>query len=70
VHCYYTTGFLITLRRAPSPALEALRQSGSVHPQLDSDPIQTLHPVISSLCTQFTALVLRLDERLDTLEQQ
>lgn len=23
VHCYYTTGFLITLRRAPSPALEA-----------------------------------------------
>ena len=33
VHCYYTTGFLITLRRAPSPALTALRQAGSVHPQ-------------------------------------
>jgi magnesium transporter len=70
VHCYYTTGFLITLRRVPSLALDALRQAGSVHPQLDSDPIQTLHPVISSLCTQFSALVLRLDERLDTLEQQ
>jgi magnesium transporter len=32
VHCYYTTGFLITLRRAPSPGLEALRQVGSVQP--------------------------------------
>ena len=28
VHCYYTTGFLITLRRAPSRALDALRQAG------------------------------------------
>ena len=27
VHCYYTTGFLVTLRRAPSPALDALRQA-------------------------------------------
>jgi magnesium transporter len=70
VHCYYATGFLITLRRVPSPALDALRQAGSVHPHLGSDPIQALHPAISSLYTQFTALVLRLDERLDTLEQQ
>jgi magnesium transporter len=70
VHCYYTTGFLITLRRARSPALDALRQAGSVHPQLGSDPIQALHPVISSLYTEFSALVLELDERLDTLEQR
>ncbi len=68
VHCYYTTGFLITLRRAASPALDALRRD-SVHPQLVSDPIRALHPVISSLYTQFSALVLGLDERLDTLEQ-
>jgi magnesium transporter len=33
VHCYYTTGFLITLRRVASPALDALRQAGSVQPQ-------------------------------------
>jgi len=70
VHCYYTTGFLITLRRAPSPALEALRQAGSVHPQRESDPIRALHPVISSLYTQFSTLVLELDQRLDTLEQR
>jgi magnesium transporter len=70
VHCYYTTGFLITLRRAASPALEALRQSGSVRPQRESDPIRALHPVISSLYTQFSALVLQLDQRLDELEQQ
>jgi magnesium transporter len=69
VHCYYTTGFLITLRRAPSPALDALRRAGSVHPQPGSDPIRALHPVISSLYTQFSALVLGLDERLDALEQ-
>ena len=70
VHCYYTTGFLITLRRAPSPALDALRQAGSVQPQLESDPIRALHPLISSLYTQFSALALELDERLDALEQR
>src|SRR5580693_2087522 len=70
VHCYYTTGFLITLRRVPSPALAALRQAGSVHPQPEGDPIRTLHPVISSLYTQFSALYLRLDQRLDELEQR
>ena len=70
VHCYYTTGFLITLRRAPSPALDALRQAGSVRPQLGSDPIRVLYPLISSLYTQFSALSRRLDERLDELEQR
>ena len=78
VHCYYaachpgwhTTGFLITIRRAPSPALAALRQAGTARPQPGSDPIRALHPVISSLCTQYAALALDQDERLDTLEQQ
>jgi magnesium transporter len=70
VHCYYTTGFLVTLRRAPSPALDALREAGSVQPQLESDPIRALHPLISSLYTQFSALALELDERLDALEQR
>ena len=70
VHCYYTTGFLVTLRRAPSPALDALRQAGSVQPQLGSDPIRALHPLISSLYTQFSALALEMDERLDVLEQR
>jgi magnesium transporter len=70
VHCYYTTGFLITLRRAPSPALDALHQAGTVQPELESDPIRTLHPLISSLYTQFSALTLKLDKRLDTLEQR
>ena len=70
VHCYYTTGFLITLRRVPSTALDAVRQAGSVQPQLGSDPIRALHPLISSLYTQFSALALELDERLDALEQR
>jgi magnesium transporter len=70
VHCYYTTGFLITLRRAPSPALDTLRQAGTVQPMLGSDPIRALHPLISSLYTQLSALALRLDQRLDELEQQ
>jgi magnesium transporter len=70
VHCYYTTGFLITLRRTPSPALDALRQAGSVQPQLGSDPIRALHPLISSLYIQFSALALELDQRLDALEQR
>ena len=44
VHCYCSTGFLITLRRAPSPALDAVRRAGSVQPHPESDPIRTLHP--------------------------
>jgi len=70
VHCYYTTGFLITLRRAASPALDALRRASPAHPPPGSDPIRALHPVISSLYTQFSALALSLDQRLDTLEQR
>ena len=70
VHCYYTTGFLITLRRGATSALDAARQAGSVRPQLGSDPIRALHPLISSLHTQFSALALQLDERLDALEQR
>jgi magnesium transporter len=70
VHCYYTTGFLITVRRAPSPALDALRQARSVPPHLGSDPIRALHPVISSLYAQFSELVLELAQRLDALEQR
>ena len=70
VHCYYTTGFLITLRGAASPAIDALREAGSVRPQLASDPIRALHPLISSLYTQFSALALKLDERLDELDQR
>jgi magnesium transporter len=60
----------LTLRRAPSPALDALRQAGSVQPQLGSDPIRALHPLVSSLYTQFTALALEMDQRLDALEQR
>ena len=70
VHCYCTIGFLITLRRAPNPAFDALRQARSVPPQLQTDPIRALHPLISSLYTQFSALVLELDQRLDALEQR
>jgi len=58
------------LRRAPSPALDALRQARSVPPQFGSDPIRALHPLISSLYTQFSGLVLELDQRLDVLEQR
>lgn len=70
VHCYYTTGFLITLRRAHSPALDALRREGSLHPLLESDPIRALHHLISCLHAQFPPFVLGLDERLDMLEQR
>jgi magnesium transporter len=37
---------------------------------LGSDPIRALHPLVSSLYTQFSALTLKLDEGLDELEQR
>jgi magnesium transporter len=70
VHCYYTTGFLITLHRVASPALDALRRAGSVPPLLGTDPVRALHHLVSCLHAQFPALVLQLDERLDDLEQR
>jgi magnesium transporter len=69
VHCYYTTGFLITLHRMPSPAFDALR-AASVRSLVGTDPFRALHHLVSSLHAQFAALVLRLDERLDALEQR
>jgi magnesium transporter len=70
VHCYYTTSFLITLRRAPSPALDALRRDASVPQLLGTDPIQAVYRLVSSLHAPLPAFVLRLDERLDALEQR
>jgi magnesium transporter len=70
VHCYYTTGFLITLHRAPSPALDALRREASVRPLLETDPVQAVHRLVSSLHAPFPEFVLGLDERLDALEQR
>src|SRR5690348_12064045 len=70
VHCYYTTGFLITLHRAPCPALDGLRREASVRSLLGTDPVRVLHLLVSSLHAPFRALVLRLDERLDVLEQR
>jgi len=70
VHCYYTNRFLITLHRAPSTALDALRRDRSVPPLLADDPVRALHRLVSSLHAVFPAFVLKLDERLDTLEQR
>ena len=70
VHCYYTARFLITLHRAPSPALDGLRREASVRPLLQTDPVQAMHRLVSSLHALFPAFVLGLDERLDALEQR
>jgi magnesium transporter len=70
VHCYYTTGFLITLHRVASPALEDIRRAESLRPLLGGDPVHVLHHVIRSLHTPFQELVSRFDERLYSLEQQ
>jgi magnesium transporter len=58
------------LRRAPCPALDDLRQEASVGPLLEhGDPIRALHHLITALHAPFATLVLRLDQRLDELEQ-
>jgi magnesium transporter len=66
----YTTGFLITLHRSPSPALDALGREGSVPPLLGTDPVQAVYRLVSALHAPFPAFTLGLDERLDTLEQR
>ena len=70
VHCYYATGFLITLHRATSPALESIRRVESLRPLLGGNPVHVLHHVIRSLHAPFAELVTSLDERLYALEQR
>jgi magnesium transporter len=70
VHCYYTTRFLITLRRAPSPALDALRREASVRPLLETHPVQALHRLVGALHEPLPAFVLGLGKRLDALEHR
>jgi magnesium transporter len=55
---------------APSLIAQLIAPGKLVQPQLGSDPIRALHPLISSLYTQFSALALKLNERLDALEQR
>jgi magnesium transporter len=59
VHVYYTTGFLITLHRVPSPALDALGQEASVPPMLGTDPVQAAYRLVSALHAPFPAFVHR-----------
>lgn len=70
VHCYASSGFLITLRRAPCAFLDSLQTTGLVRSDVGGDPIRALHPLVSSLCTQLAPLGLELDRRLDVLEQR
>jgi magnesium transporter len=70
VHCYYTTGFLITLHRGPSAALDQLRRTGVLQPLLGGDPFRLLHQLILALHAPFPILIDQLDDRLGSLERR
>ena len=55
VHCYYTTGFLITMRRAPSPALAAL----TGHIETGWPAFLVLGVGLSGVCVTATVSLLR-----------
>ncbi len=68
VHAYYTTGFLVTLRRGTSSAFDELHRTGSVRPLLGGDPLRVLHHVITALHGPFRPVIDRMDAELDRLE--
>ena len=68
VHAYYTTGFLVTLRRRPSSVFDELHRTGSVRPLLGGDPLRVLHHVVTALHGPFRPVIDRMDAELDRLE--
>lgn len=68
IHAYIGAGWLVTIRRTPSRALESLHRSGTLNALVGGDPIKTLHHLINTLHDDFPPYVARLQERLAGVE--
>ena len=70
VHSYFSTNYLVTLRRGPVPVLEGLRSSSVFRAALAGDPLQVLYRLMDALYGSCQTLVDRIDDRLADLEDE
>ena len=70
IHSYYSTTYLVTLRRGPLPALDELMQSPALREALPGDPVVVLYLAATALLDSFETTVDGIDERLTQLEKE
>jgi len=70
VHTYYSTRYLVTLRRGPLPALDALVRSATFRAALAGDPVVVLYEAATALLDSFESTVDGIDARLSALERE
>ena len=68
VHGYLTEHAVVTLRRDPSAAVDAMHRSGSLRALLGSQPLAILHHFASKLHEQFPPYIDRLECSLAAVE--
>lgn len=68
VHCYYSTSFIVTLRRRAIPSLEGLRHSSAFRASLAGDPVVVLYRVADALYSSLQRVIDRLDDQLTDVE--
>jgi magnesium transporter len=69
VHCYFSDGFLVTVRRDASPALDALYRRYEHHDAPET-AIGLLHLVADELVDSFFPALERFDDRLDLIQDE
>ena len=69
VHCFYSTDFLVTVRRDSSPAFADARERASRRPERDIDPARALYRVIDGLVDSFFPILSDLDDFVDAVER-
>jgi magnesium transporter len=67
VHCFYSRGFLVTVRQDEAPACEAIREHYSKRPARLERPIVLLYRLLDELSDSFFPVLEDLDDRIDEL---
>lgn len=68
VHCYYSTSFIVTLRRAGVPCVDELRRSSAFRTSLTGDPVVALYRVADALYGSWQPVIDHLDDQLTDVE--
>jgi magnesium transporter len=69
VHCFYSEGYLVTVRREHSPSCEDLRERYARRQAKLERPIVVLYRLLDSLSDSFFPALQDYDERIDDVEE-
>ena len=70
VHCYYSSGYLVTIRRDEAPAFDDIRRHCERALARADEGILVLHQVVDGLVDSFVPVLDRFDDRLELIEDE